>query len=293
MSFTKKCCSALAVAGALLLVTSCAEGPTLPPDDGEVGPVLKKGGGKGGGPPQVRDVDVEIRSDFAGNALIGDGLGLYEGGKCGALAVRSTNFYMRPFDGGMNKKEMRDFEESAECGRNPDSTAVRRWMSVDLSAARVHRICKPGDADFDPSLEACPNDHPVSHDGELTLAQMIANGDLDSIVGSGFDHGHVYNAGVGSINTTDGLSRGSFRVVYCGAASHPLKFDASRFPGSNDVWVDNSDTTNVHIETQPGPHDNVGLCAHYDATWDGDSETQTPLVLLLHLDFAYDVIDQQ
>ena len=100
-------------------------------------------------------------------------------------------------------------------------------------------------------------------------------------------------ASVGRFNTTTGYSRGGLRIVYCSGASHPLKFVASRFLSSNDVEVTRPDATTTHIETQIGEDNNVGLCGRYDTSWDGNSQTETPLVLLLHLDFAYDVKDKQ
>jgi hypothetical protein len=263
MSLKTKCCSGLAVAGTLLLVASCAEGPTLPLDNGEVGAVLKKGGPKG---PQLREVNVAIPSpsDFPGNALIGDGLvlteGLYEGGKCGVVALAGSSFSFFPFYGGMNKKQLRDFEKAGECGWNhdspTDSTAVRRWMRVDLAAAKVH---------------VGPD-----HIGELTLGEMIGLGSMDSI---GTDD--VMNHAKVSIFDGSGTydSRGSFGVPYC----NYLMFNAGGAPGSNDLRVTQS-TGTVRVETQPGPN-NVGLCAH-------DTGGAEPLEILLHLDIAYDVINQ-
>ena len=58
------------------------------------------------------------------------------------------------------------------------------------------------------------------------------------------------------------------------------------------LTVDNSDPSHVHVETQEGPDWNVGPCGHYDTKYDGDPDTQTALVLLLHVDLAYDVSDK-
>ncbi len=41
----------------------------------------------------------------------------------------------------------------------------------------------------------------------------------------------------------------------------------------------------VRVKTQPGLDNNVGLCAH-------DTGGPEPLLILLHLDIAYDVINQ-
>jgi hypothetical protein len=280
MSLKMKCCSGLAVAGALLLVASCAEGPTLPPDDAGVGPVLKKGGG--GGPPQFRDVDVHI-SNVVPNALVGDTWSDtldYKGGWCGTVAKAYTSFSMWPFYGGMNRKELKDYENDLTCWEN--GSLIRRWMRVDLAAARVHKICRPGDDDFDPSLESCPNDNPTEHVGEMTLGELADSLWLDDPAG----RDTVRLATVGIFDSETDFSRGGLRIDYCGAASHPLKFDASRFLGSNDVSVTRPDTATTHIETQSGLDNNVGLCGHYDET-----EGQA-MVLLLHLDFEYDVKDK-
>jgi hypothetical protein len=286
MSLIKKWCSGIAIAGVLLLMASCGEGPTGTSGEApEVGAVLAKGGQGGGGGPKekFRDVDVHVPS-AAENALIGDpesvsGLD-YIGGFCGTRAKAASSFSFWPFYGGMNRKEMKDYENNPDCWVN--GSLIRRWLRVDLASARVHKICRPGDSDFDPSLESCPNDNPSEHEGEMTLGEWAASSNpLDDPAG----RDTVRVASVGIFDSETGFSRAGLRIDYCGAASHPLKFDASRFVGSNDVSLSRSGSS-THIATQTGPDDNVGLCGHYDAT-SGQS-----MVLLLHVDFEYDVKDK-
>jgi hypothetical protein len=232
-------------------VASCAEGPTLPPDDAAVAPLLKKGGGGGGGPPQLRDVDVEIPT---GNALIDDGLGPYRGENCAVVAKAGSSFSFFPFYGAMNRKERKDYENDPNC-RDINGTLIQRSIRVDLANAMVH--------------------DPASHPNEdVTLAQLIIDQGLDPI---GSDD--VMNHAKVSVFDGSGVyqSRVSFGVPYC----NYLMFDDE--VGSNDLTVAQTEG-NVRVETQAWP-DNVGLCAH-------DTGGDEPLVILLHLDIAYDAKDK-
>jgi hypothetical protein len=234
----------------------------LPSEDGESGPVLAKGGPKG---PQLREVNVAIPSliermpQDVPNALIGDGLqmtdGVYEGGKCGVVALAGSGFNFFPFYGGMNKKELRDFEQAGECGWNwdgTDSTAVRRWVRVDLANAKVHTD--------------------VTHSNEPTFAQFIIDQSLPDI-----GTNDIMNHAKVAFFDVSGLSRGMFGVPYC----NYLRFDND--VGSKNLRITHDgDGSTVHVETQPDP-DNIGLCA-YDVT------LEPPLgTVLLHIDIAYDV----
>lgn len=252
MSLRTKWCSGFAVAGVLLLVASCAEGPTLPPDDAEVGPLLKKGGG----PPQLRDVDVEIPSDYTGNALIGDDFelndGLYEGGKCAVVAKAGSSFSFFPFYGAMNGKERKDYEGDPDC-RDAEGSLIQRWMRVDLANAKVHT---------------------EDHVDEPTLAQFILDEGLPEI---DIGNDDVMNHAKVSTFDVSGSSGGSFGVPYC----NYLQFNDA--VGPNDLLI-SQDGSVVHVRTQDYPN-NVGLCAY-------DVSGEEPLWVLLHLDIAYDVKDK-
>ena len=50
--------------------------------------------------------------------------------------------------------------------------------------------------------------------------------------------------------------------------------------------VDGGNPARVHIETQAGPHKNLTSCGHFNIA------NGTAVVLLLHIDLAYDVIDK-
>ncbi|KPJ92265.1 MAG: hypothetical protein AMS18_07765 [Gemmatimonas sp. SG8_17] len=239
----------------------------------------------------LRDVDVGIADTLLNglsNALEGDGLGLYvgsdpnhlENGECGVVAQAGSAFSFWPFYGGMNRKQLRDFERRGECGRNPDGSAVRRAVTINLADAKVHRICASGGSDF----VICENDDPTNHSGEMTLGELIADSLVDPIAGAD----SVRNIKLAFLETTSGLSRGSFQVEYCGG----LGFVDEGTWGLYALSVDNTDLSSVHVETQAGPDRNVASCGHYDTKWDPQRETPTPLVLLLHVDITYDVIDK-
>jgi len=243
----------------------------------------------------LRDVDMLIPGTVSTgltNFLRGDTLGLYVGGdrnhldgECGVVAQAGSTFSFFPFYGGMNKKELRTFERLAECGRNPEpkGPAVRRTVTINLNDARVHRICPSTDSEF----VVCENVDSLNHSGESTLGELIAAGQLDSIMGAD----SVRHVTVAFFETSNDLSRGGFQVAYCGG----LGFVDDGTWGLYALSVDNSNPSNVHIETQRGPHWNVASCGHYDTKWDdldGNPNTPTPLVLLLHVDIAYDVIDK-
>ena len=161
---------------------------------------------------------------------------------------------------------------------------MRRTVTINLNDAIVHKICPSDNSDF----ALCENNQdPTDHSSDRTLGDYIAAQELDSIMGAD----SVRHVTVAFFETSSGLSRGGFQVAYCGG----LGFVDEGTWGLYALTVDNSDPSHVHIETQEGPDRNVASCGHYDTKWDdldGNPNTPTPLVLLLHVDIAYDVIDK-
>jgi len=248
-----------------------------------------------GSDPQVplRDVDVvipETLSSGIDNYLQPDDLGPYvgsdpnhlENGECGVVAQAGSTFSFWPFYGGMNRKQLRDFERAGECGRNPDGTAVRRAVTINLAAAKVHKICASTGSDF----VICENDDPTNHSADSTLAELIAAGRVDAIAGADT----VRKVQLAFLE--DDLSRGGFQVEYCGG----LGFGDEGVWGLHALSVDHADPSRVRVETQEEPDLNVASCGHYDTTYDdldGNPQTPTPLVLLLHVDLVYEVVEKQ
>ncbi len=177
------------------------------------------------------------------------------------MAKAGSSFSFFPFYGAMNGKERKDYERDSDC-RRTDGSLIQRRMSVNLAAAMVH---------------VGPD-----HVDEETLGEMIDAGSMDPIVGfDGVDLGVMNHAQVSVFDGSgDYTSRGSFGVPYC----NYLMFNAAGAPGSNDLMVSQS-TDTVRVQTQPGLDNNVGLCAY-------DTSGEEPLVIFLHLDIAYDVINQ-
>ena len=243
----------------------------------------------------LRDVNMWIPDTLPTgltNSLKSDTLGLYigsdrnhlenENGECGVVAVAGSTFSLWPFYGGMNRKQLRDFERAFDCGVGSDGKALRRAATINLADALVHRACWSDDAEF----VLCENSDPMDHVGEVTLQDMIDAG-LDSIVGAGLDSivgtDTVRNFKLAHFDTGNSRSRGGFQVAYCGG----LGFVDDGQWGLYALEVDNSDPSHVYVGTQAGQDKNVASCGHLDTV------SGRAVVLLLHVDIAYEVIDKQ
>jgi hypothetical protein len=236
---------------------------------------------KGGKPADPVEMSVVIPTEVrpgVSNMLLGDGLntGEYVGGQCGVKALLSflsgdeTDFFdFRPRSNTLNRKELRDLER--DCPDFP------RQAWFDLSSATVH--LSPDDSldvplqDYIDSENADPIDTTAT-DPPLELGEdNLRKTSISNLTAVG--DGPPERRGNG------------FNLLYCmdvapdgAAVGRPFVFNSAREPGSDSLEVERAGEL-FHVRTQPYPH-NVGSCEHHRA--DGSA-----VVLLLHVDLAYDV----
>lgn len=209
--------------------------------------------------PDDAEMTITSLANGVANMLVSDGNGAYVGGACGVeswLEGDSVRYTFRPVKHMLNRKEERELERS--CSFFP-----RSFTLAITGATVVHDPADPGDHSLDRPLQELVDEGMVLDPAGRTTGGEFA---------------------VHLPSETGDSPRASFNVAYCtgeDGRGSPIVYGTDREPDSDNLHVTRVTDGTFLVSTKHYP-DNVGHCLH-------DRNDGTEVVLLLHLDLAYEV----